>query len=362
MSENKNALKENKTSLFSIMRWFLGILFAIFLYTFIITSLALISISHTITRKDQMKNLVEQSSIYENFIDSALGMLPQQSSVYDEQNPLALFLAELQNDNSQMRNEVENTFTPLFLQRKTEMVIDAFYDWLEGKTPTPFFELTIFEDDTAIAHIFALTLQDQLQGAQECSESTSPDVMELLSLSCVPADFDINNTDAIAADLLQSENFSGLKNALVLRSRDILIDPQTSLKIQFSYAVLLHLYIILIIFVTVFTFFLMLIIPSWKKGFFVCGIIFILSSLSSLYTSILSLKNSDFLVRLIFQKIYFPEKQLQSFETVFHLFFKSMYSTLLHNIIIESCITLSCGVLFIILGLIIKYKHHAPTS
>jgi len=119
----------------------------------------------TLLNRSAMKMWVQESGAYENVIDTIeIRQIDATGIVTSEMLRLA----------------IGKVITPDFIQNKTEVVIDAVYDWLQGDAPQIVYEIPIQERRVDFITHLGKLLEQKLQQLPACSGSVS------LSQQCIP--------------------------------------------------------------------------------------------------------------------------------------------------------------------------------
>src|SRR5476649_1346393 len=88
-----------------------------------------------------------------------------------------------------VKSAADATFTPQFVQKNTEQVLDGTYDWLDGKTPVPDFQIDLTSTKIAFANNVAAAVQKQLAGLPVCTAAQTQALaanFDALSATCLP--------------------------------------------------------------------------------------------------------------------------------------------------------------------------------
>ncbi|HXY17878.1 MAG TPA: hypothetical protein VEH48_00465, partial [Candidatus Nitrosopolaris sp.] len=142
------------------------------------------------THPSTIKSILAKSGIYDTVVP---GLLNQGKQISSSGGSVSL-------SNSLVRTAAGQTFTPQLVQQNTEATIDGVYDWLDGKTPLPDFQIDLTNTKTAFAANVAKAAQQQLQALPVCSSAASAENFDPLTASCLPPGV----TPASAAATLQS--------------------------------------------------------------------------------------------------------------------------------------------------------------
>jgi ABC-type sugar transport system permease subunit len=84
---------------------------------------------------------------------------------------------------TELQTALNNTFPPPYLQQETEVVINATYDWVEGKTPKISFSIPVDQKRAEFSANLATLLQARLATLPQCKTRINPDVN---NPTCIP--------------------------------------------------------------------------------------------------------------------------------------------------------------------------------
>lgn len=160
--------------------------------------ISLATIYMTILQRDVVLGWVEKSGAYANLVGSIVQLMPAEGD--DKQ-----FL----NDNA-IREAVQNTLTPTFIKQSTETVLNASYDWLEGKAQTIRFSIALNEKRPELQKQLAVALEPQIAALPVCASKFNT----ATEVTCIPQG---TSTKAMAEDLARRS----------VESTDFLKDPLT---------------------------------------------------------------------------------------------------------------------------------------
>ena len=147
------------------------------------------------THPATIKHILANSGVYNTVVP---GLLDQSKQITGGGENVSL-------NNSTIRTAAVDTFTPQFVQQNTEATIAGIYDWLNGMTPLPDFQIDLTSAKTTFASNAAQLVQQQLSSLPACSASVSADNFDPLSATCLPKGI----SAASAASTLQTSILGG---------------------------------------------------------------------------------------------------------------------------------------------------------
>ena len=179
-------------------------LFTILLYTVAID----VGFARIGTQPAAIKHILVKSGIYSSVVPS---LLDQAKQVSGSSGTVSL-------TDPVVRAAANQTFSPQLVQNDTEAVIDGTYDWLNGTTPLPDFQIDLSSAKSDFAANVAKQAEQHLQGLPACPASSAVN-FDPLHTTCLPAGV----TPASAAAVLQSTiaNGKGFLDSPVITANSI---------------------------------------------------------------------------------------------------------------------------------------------
>jgi hypothetical protein len=150
------------------------------------------------THPATVKHILADSGVYQKIVPGLLNQAKQISGGG----------ADVNLSNPLIKSAAQATFTPQFVQKNTETVLDGTYDWLDGKTPVPDFQIDLTGAKTTFANNVSQLAQQRLAGLPVCTIAQAQALSEnfdALSTTCLPQGV----TAASAASTLQSSILGG---------------------------------------------------------------------------------------------------------------------------------------------------------
>ena len=166
-------------------------LFLVFLYTTAI-DVGFVRIG---THPATIKHILADSGIYKTVVP---GLLDQSKRISGGGGDVNL-------SDPLIRSAAATTFSPQFVQQNTEAVLDGTYDWLDGKTPVPDFQIDLTTSKTAFANNVSQLVQQRLAGLPVCTTTAQVENFDPLNATCLPPGVSATS----AASTLQSNILSG---------------------------------------------------------------------------------------------------------------------------------------------------------
>jgi hypothetical protein len=155
---------------------------------------------HFVGQPANVKGVLKDSGVYETIIPSALEQAQQTSTGVES---LAL-------SDQQVKEAATKVFTPQLVQQDSEKIIDSLYDWLNGKTTTPSFQIDLAPSKAALADNISQIVAQRAATLPKCTAANTPDTFDPLQAQCLPAGVTPQSAAAVAqAQVLSNQDFLG---------------------------------------------------------------------------------------------------------------------------------------------------------
>lgn len=227
----KEALHKSPLGCFGIIRWFIAIGLLLIFTTWVVVGIPLSALSRTVTQRGHIKYWLVASGIYQQPVtlisDVIIHTTPNDS-------PLRPVAEQAKHSDSVLGQTLTTIIYPTFVQHSVHTIINATYDWLEGKTTRPDFTIALLPDETAATALFNQLPQNSL-----------------------------NNQLPLTVD--------GIMQQTTVRSSQLPLDDATSQKMQQSFTLLVILPGIIVAVSLILIALLLIIIPDRRRSFMVVG-------------------------------------------------------------------------------------------
>jgi hypothetical protein len=172
-----------------------------------------------------------------------------------------------------------------------------------------------------------------------------------MEAECKPADFDSSQITVLVNENMTSDQIDQIKDQFKLSSEDMNFSIENSELYKNMFIILRWLHLVLIVAITVLTILVLLLLPGWKGSFITLSILYLISGLMWSVTSLLNpFKNALKVAELSTG----TEAQMQS---IFINLFSPLFLTLTSKMRLCALIIAGIGVLFMVIGIIIKKKN-----
>ncbi len=338
---------------FNVIRSLIAVILSILLLVVILVGIPLSSLSSSVSNPENVKSWFVNSKIYDNFVESLINMTGEMP---DENLPEFL----IQEDNKEeLSNALNTVITPEWLQVTVERAIDGTYKWLSGESEIPDFEIDFVDKKTIFLDETTNYIKKSLESLPECTEEelekTENKDFNPMEASCIPPDFNLENTDDLKAEIENQLNESEIyKEGKVESGKFITIDQDITDKVQKIYGIFNKLPQIILVVIAVISLILFITIPGLSGSLLITGLLWLISG-SFLIVANLIIKNK-------FDHIYQVNIAALTQEQKISLpnFVKNLLQTILSDIkgdIVQlSLVLVILGFVFIVGGIILKFS------
>lgn len=154
------------------------------LTTFLMISLLLTALfwtlNNTVGQRGTVKDWLDSSGIYDDIIDQAA----------DEARKSVNATNGSDIDGNMLARAIDKTFTPAFLQDKTEQILDGTYDWLEGTSPALDFTIDLSRQKTDLAANLTDEIRIRLNALPACTNLSELESFDPFTSNCKPPELD----------------------------------------------------------------------------------------------------------------------------------------------------------------------------
>jgi hypothetical protein len=343
-------------------RYLLSFVFSILLIVTISVGAPLIAFSNTLTNRGNLKRVLENSGIYDNFLEITIEMAEQNAS--EQQNSsqatseqtdsneanLEDFIEIIKDKDSGLRNELEKILSPKQLKVKTERVIDGYYDWLEGKSSYPTFEISLFETDQEVKNFFTAAVKSKFEDLPTCPPNQQPPSEENpFELECKPTDLNLDEIDTFVEEEVPQTQIDELKDMTTFSSNSTQISQEDTERAQQVYSRIKRVPLIVLAAIVIFTFILLLAAPGIKLSFIAVGIVYLLSS-----AFIFFLSTINQITQRVTSLNQVPETDNEAALELIENFANPAYKEISGRILLYSIGTMSVGIVLIITAFLLK--------
>jgi hypothetical protein len=129
---------------------------------------------HVVGSPTPVKKILSDSGIYNSVVSSALDQAKKSSTGG----------SEVSLTDPSIKKAAEDSFNPQVIQGSTEKVIDGVYDWLDGKTTQPDFNVDLSKVKTTFAQKVGQAAQTKAATLPACT--TPPTTADPFAATCLP--------------------------------------------------------------------------------------------------------------------------------------------------------------------------------
>ena len=331
----KKTRHQKKSKAWDVVRWFVSVFLILLIFVTVIISIPLVSVSSTITSRDNIKDHLEQSGIYENIFGVIADFFPQQEG----------------GEMIDFSGIINQMVTPEQAKKNIEGAVDGTYDWLEGKIDRPEFEIEIIPKDIDLVDTFSESINE----LPECEDDYSFTLQEGQSfeLECRPKGLNLDQLNLYGFDVMDvAPSFEGV----TIKSSDIPIDPTWAKRAQGIFFFLKYSSIFFSLYILILCGCLILVMPALERGrgFIICGITLFVPGIFLLFASIV-------LALLDFNSVFNIFGQAIPFDVVSVInslisFFNLMYLEIIARVGSYSLVVLIFGIALFVIGMVMRVK------
>lgn len=143
---------------------------------------SLLSIYQTAGNAGSVKQAIAQSNVYDTVIDEGLYQLEQSTSQFTSNLPVR---------EPQVRQVIERAVPPQMVQRQADRMVDGFYAWLDGSSPTVQLHIDLQEAKIRAADGISTYVAERLEQLPQCTiRDNLPLRLDPFLLSCLVPQID----------------------------------------------------------------------------------------------------------------------------------------------------------------------------
>jgi hypothetical protein len=332
-----------------VIRYFFAIIFILILLLIFYIGIPTATTTQVFINRDNVKTILSNSGVYDNVVDLVI----EQSGTIDTADESEI--VTLIKEDPEFKLNLQTIFSAEEIQPKIETVIDAIYDWLEGKSSYPEFEVYLIDDEETFKDLFSSVMMIRMEGLPTCSDNVQPIPTDMMDIECIPAGTNLNNLEMYFEEAMDSGDMdtTEILESFKLSSDQLNISYDTSILVQGIFKIVKIFPILLALVIFLLTVIILLLIPSAKGAFITTSVIYILTGL--LFLAIGSVRNVSQIVSnsISTYDIDIPYSQMQDISTNL---FTPIFELVLHRMFQFSLILLGAGIILLVIGLVIKKK------
>jgi hypothetical protein len=185
-------------------RFLLGLTSTLF-KTLLFTTALIAAIVIVFGNPTQLKASLNESKIYDTFVDSILKASQKQSNEQGNDLPL---------DRPEIRQAAAQAFSPELLRSSTEQIIDGGFSWLNGTTSAPTFRIDLSSAKQQFVQALGDYAADRVQSLPPCTLSQLRELantdIDPFNVSCAPPTVTpIRAREEVVQDLSSNQDFLG---------------------------------------------------------------------------------------------------------------------------------------------------------
>jgi len=333
---------------FKIIRWGLGSILSLILGAIVIISIVLASVAMLITDSSNVKRWLDQGGVYAT-VDDVI---------------IEIFNENLDKNGMEMNKFIEGidvhevfqvVFDEAWIKQKAEIAIDAGYAWFQGESEQPRIEIDLRERQEVLEAEVMRVYTDKLNSLPECTggEAVNEQNFDLFSSSCKPAGIEESMIEEKVTESFKGEDMLG---HFSLMPEDISLSAEVTEKVQYIFSVLENLPQITMIVILIASLIVLIIIPGWKNGVLITGIMWVVASGIVLVSSVSSRVRIEDLIFDKIQQLPATEGQLNQIVTIIQAPLDLIITDVMKQASQVAIIIIVIGVVLVFGGIVAKKR------
>lgn len=251
------------------------------LFNLICVGLLLIAVSQVLTSREQVKilatNKATYSAITKTLVQNGLGNTTQNVLDNSQQTP----------DNQALQKIIEKYLGTQNYSRIATNIIDSTYDWLEGKTEQPKFNVSFASNQAEFQQFITTVFTERYTSLPPCDSTIDLTTYNPLEATCKPEGYDEAAVQAFVSDQAEAPELAEFYKNASLNSTLVFgeINSATTSQARGWYNFLKIIPIIFSILLALFVALIFLICFNWRKGLKVTAIAILVPSLVCLLST-----------------------------------------------------------------------------
>lgn len=251
------------------------------LFVLITGGLLPVTVSRVVTNREQVKVIVSSKATYDAITKTLV-----QNGLNNTQADLQANTPQ-QIDNEALKKLIDKYLSAQNYNRIMTSIVDSTYDWLEGKTEQPKFNITFASNQAEFQQFVTQVFTDRFKSLPPCDTAVDLTTYNPLEATCKPEGYDeaavsaFINDQAGAPELTEFYKNASVNSNLVYGQ----IDPSTTDQLRGWYNTLKLAPIIFSLLLALLVGFIFLISFNWRKGLKISAIAILVPSLLSLLST-----------------------------------------------------------------------------
>jgi hypothetical protein len=336
-----------------VVRYIFAILFIIIILPIYFIGMPLMAVSQTFVNRENVKEIINDPVLYESVVDafaSSLTTMQDTESMDGMEDFIALF-----EEGSEFSENLERIITSDATKLKINTVIDAFYDWFEGKVDSPEFEVYLIEDEEVFKEMFTSVVVLRLENLPTCDDYSTQNLdAGIMELECIPPYVDSAEIEPMLEENLDQADFEEVMESIKFSSDQLNITYDDTVLVQSIYTMLKLLPILLIGSLLFLTVLVILLIPGFKGGFITTSVIYMLGSIFYLVIATLGKLNRFITSAINTTNLNIAYAQIQN---LVNTLLSPILDRIMQKLTVYSIISLGIGIALLVCGILIKNKN-----
>lgn len=334
----------------NFLRYSFAVLLVILTFLILLAGIPTLSVTSRVTNRSTLHQWVKESRVTDGIVDKAIKTGLTRSNDAPE---LKKLLEEIDNPNTELGQLKNSVLTQEKIDNAITTLINAGYDWFEGKTNKPTFEIQLVKDNAEMNKLVTAGFKIKFESLPECEGVVaSLDNFDPLEANCRPKGLKSSIVETFIAAHQNDPEFKKLSDQTKLTSDTITIDQKVTDQVQRAYrfasrAILIWAGTVLILLCLI-----SLLLFDAKRALFVNGIALVIVSFLWLIAGwVLSVQRTN-ITRLAIEQT--KKSKVSDFMPVVESLITVIYKDIISRLLLVSGTILVIGIIMVLLGIAIK--------
>ncbi|MBN1617957.1 hypothetical protein JW887_01270 [Candidatus Dojkabacteria bacterium] len=363
------------------LRSFISTILRFLLSIILVLTIPVCALSLTFINRNNLKNAFELTNTYEKFTPALLNLIEQQyensstektdqsdttqgspettqsqdttnnTNIYPE-----IIFSQLTREDSETRRTFEQFMKKELLKRATEKVIDAFYDYFEGKTRQPEFEINLIDSKETLTNILKAAVNDKFDEIPVCNlDYTTTNEFNPFEAECRPENITDKDVDDFIAQFLTDEKYNEIYATTTIKSENLNIPKKETENIKVIFTTLKAIPVYTFVVTILFASLIIVTTPTFKTKFSRLGGTLLTSGIILTLIHIFINKNWNRIDIFISDKLAIDNNSfIQTIKRIVLPITDNLFNQFLSNFTILNFSLITIGIGFIIFGIFFK--------
>lgn len=253
-------------------------LLSFLLFITVTNGLALAAIARVATNREQVKLVLANKAVYSAATKALLNTQQSSSAESTEQNV----------DTEALQKIIDKYFTTETFNKAVNGVIDSTYDWLEGKTQQPKFNITFAANQAEFQQFITQVFTDRFNALPPCEEEIDLTTYNPIEASCKPEGYSAADVQTFINDQSSTPELAEFYKNASINSNLVFgeISPKTTDQIRGNYNLLKVVPFLVWGIIIVLNGLIILVAMNWRRGLKIASIATLVPSVLALVSAV----------------------------------------------------------------------------